>query len=71
LRALSLSTSSKSALNLLSRSWIRNRICANRPVKLRLRSCWLTQAPYFCAWNEPEPARAQDKPTANGGDEVL
>jgi len=53
LRALSLSTSSKSAMNLLSRSWIRNRISANRPVKLRFGV--LTQAPYFRAWNEQDP----------------
>lgn len=37
MRALSLSTSSKSALNLLSQSWIRNRICANRSVMLQRR----------------------------------
>src|SRR5215207_1764610 len=33
------------AVNLLSRSWIRKRIRSNRPVKLRLRACWRTQAP--------------------------
>jgi hypothetical protein len=38
-------TSSKEAANLLSRSWIRNRIRSNRPVKLRLRACWVAQAP--------------------------
>src|ERR687888_475641 len=30
---------------LLSRSWIRNRIRSNKPVKLRLRACWVTQPP--------------------------
>jgi hypothetical protein len=30
---------------LLSRSWIRNRIRSNRPVKLKLRACWVTQEP--------------------------
>src|SRR5712691_1385857 len=38
-------TSSKAAVNLLSRSWMRNRIRSNTPVKLRLRACWVTQAP--------------------------
>jgi hypothetical protein len=37
--------SSKAAVNLLSRSWIRNRIGSNAPVKLRLRACCVTQAP--------------------------
>src|SRR6266566_1232907 len=36
--------SSKAPLNLLSRSWIRNRMRSNRPVKLRLRAGWVTQA---------------------------
>jgi len=38
-------TSSKAVVNLLARSWIRNRVRSNRPVKLRLRACWVTQAP--------------------------
>jgi hypothetical protein len=38
-------TSSKAAANLLSRSWIRNRVRSNSPVKLRLRACWVTQPP--------------------------
>src|SRR6266540_1877298 len=38
-------TSSKVPLNLLSRSWIRKRIRSKMPVKLRLRACWVTQAP--------------------------
>jgi hypothetical protein len=38
-------TSSKAMLNLLSRSWIRNRICLKAPLKLRLRACRVTQAP--------------------------
>src|SRR5215211_6443488 len=38
-------TSSKEAVNLVSRSWIRKRIRSKRPVKLRLRACWTTQAP--------------------------
>src|SRR4029450_6302882 len=38
-------TSSKAPLNLLSWSWIRNRIRSKMPVKLRLRACWVTQAP--------------------------
>jgi hypothetical protein len=38
-------TSSKAPLNLLSRSWIRKRIRSKTPVKLRLRACWVTQAP--------------------------
>jgi hypothetical protein len=44
-------TSSKAALNLLSLSWIRNRIRANKPVKLRLRACWVSQAPvgFWCS----------------------
>jgi hypothetical protein len=29
----------------VSRSWTRNRIRSNTPVKLRLRACWVTQAP--------------------------
>jgi hypothetical protein len=38
-------TSSKAAVNLLSRSWIRKCIRSNRPVKLRLRACCVTHAP--------------------------
>src|SRR4029453_11313884 len=38
-------TSSKAAVNLLSRSWIRKRIRSRRSVKRRLRACWTTQAP--------------------------
>src|ERR671936_1907770 len=38
-------TSSKAPLNLLSRSWIRKRIRSKKPVKLRLRACWVTQPP--------------------------
>src|SRR6266487_2961727 len=34
--------SSNEAVNLLSRSWIRNRIRSNTPLKLRLRACWVT-----------------------------
>ena len=38
-------TASKAAVNLLSRSCIRKRIRSSRPVKLRFRACWVTQAP--------------------------
>jgi integrase len=38
-------TSSNDRVNLLSRSWIRNRTRSKTPVKLRLRACWVTQAP--------------------------
>ena len=38
-------TSSKAAVNLLSRSWIRKRMRSNSKVKLRLRACWVTHAP--------------------------
>src|SRR3954453_19498914 len=38
-------TSSKAALNLLLRSWIRNRVRSRTLVKLRLRACWVTQMP--------------------------
>src|SRR5207253_2561003 len=46
--------SSNEAVNLLSRSWIRNLIRSNTPVKLRLRACWVTQAPVGLA---VQPAR--------------
>jgi hypothetical protein len=44
-------TSSKAALNLLSRSWIRNRVRSKTPVKTRLRACCVTQAPvgWWCS----------------------
>src|SRR6266536_747014 len=38
-------TSSKEALNLLSRSWTRKRVRSKRSVKPRLRACWVTQLP--------------------------
>src|ERR687887_377210 len=41
-------TSSKGRLNLLSRSWIRNRGCSSprsATALVRLRACWVTQAP--------------------------
>jgi hypothetical protein len=38
-------TSSKLAVSLLSRSWISNSVRSRRPLKLRLRACWVTQAP--------------------------
>jgi hypothetical protein len=52
LRALSLSTPSKSALNLLS--VVDQEPHLREQVKLRLRACRVTQAPYFRAWNEQD-----------------